>query len=214
MQMLEALVWAVIVYLEEHPNTPRLYQTHIAGIPGFLNYQYIPEITTEEWLDVPNIIREGGGDCEDLACMLVAQYYVDGIDALPRVRWRQLPTDAEKIRMKRGEHVDPSGAWRFHCLASVLGRAIRLPRMETLKRELFPSRLDPSSIYANPPEVEDPSALLGMSRYGEFLSGDYDPKKAERGLLNEARRCRDEGNTRAAKTLVLRANQLREEKGL
>lgn len=212
LQMLEALIWCDILHLQEHPDTPKLYQKDIQGIPGFRNFQYIPEIDTEEWLDFPQSIREGGGDCEDLACMLIAEYHMQGINALPRIRWRRLPTKAEIAAIKNGAVIDPedyTGSWRFHCLVTVLGRPINTWQ-DPKSHPYMPARLDPSAIYANPPTVEDPSVVLGMGKYAKYLSGNYDPKAAEEGLLNEARRSYNEGNIRAAKTLILRANTLRD----
>jgi hypothetical protein len=74
--LLEALVQVNGLWLRLNPTTPHPYR---AGI------QYIREDGTEEWLAIPEIIREGGGDCEDLACWLVAHYRASGIDRGARV---------------------------------------------------------------------------------------------------------------------------------
>ncbi len=52
--------------------------------------RYIREAGTEIWLDVPSIIAEGGGDCEDLACWRVAELRLAGHRARPYARWRRV----------------------------------------------------------------------------------------------------------------------------
>ncbi|MGH3054968.1 MAG: hypothetical protein ACRDL7_08335 [Gaiellaceae bacterium] len=66
--------------------------------------RYIPEFSSENWLTVPYIIANGGGDCEDLACWRAAELRLKGVDAKPDIRARQMS----------------NGAWRAHCI-------VRLP---------------------------------------------------------------------------------------
>jgi hypothetical protein len=58
---------------------PRLYQARV---------RYLHEEGTEEWLDIPHIVRAGWGDCEDLACWRAAELRRDGYAASPFVRFR------------------------------------------------------------------------------------------------------------------------------
>lgn len=50
--------------------------------------RYQREDGTEEWLDIPNIVDAGWGDCEDLACWRVAELRNQGVKASPYARWR------------------------------------------------------------------------------------------------------------------------------
>lgn len=60
-------------------KVPRLYDGDVV---------YRREESTEDWKDIPNILRDGYGDCEDLACFRIAEYQFRGIKALPYVTWR------------------------------------------------------------------------------------------------------------------------------
>lgn len=62
---------------------PRLYQSGV-------RYQSEPP-GKEDWLDIPTLYEAGIGDCEDLACALVAERRVyDGIRCLPHLRYKQI----------------------------------------------------------------------------------------------------------------------------
>lgn len=71
--LLECLVRLDLHYLYQHPDTPSIFD---AGV------RYAKEpIGSEEWLIIPEVIRRGVGDCEDLACWLAAEYRARGIMA-------------------------------------------------------------------------------------------------------------------------------------
>lgn len=65
-----------VQYLRDYPLTPNLYSSGVrykAEPPGI-----------EIWKDIPVVIRDRHGDCEDLACWLAAEYVVKrGIAAKP-----------------------------------------------------------------------------------------------------------------------------------
>lgn len=42
------------------------------------------------WRDIPNTLKAGNGDCEDLACWRVAELRHLGVDAIPWVSWRRV----------------------------------------------------------------------------------------------------------------------------
>lgn len=68
LQLFEALVTANIAYLHEHPETPRLFESGIRydeEAPG-----------SEDWQDIPETLKRGKGDCEDLACWRIAELRV------------------------------------------------------------------------------------------------------------------------------------------
>lgn len=58
---------------------PKLYDSGIL---------YQAEDGTENWQDIPHLLRKGYGDCEDLACFRVAEHMLNGVRALPYVTWR------------------------------------------------------------------------------------------------------------------------------
>jgi len=78
----EALCRANQEYLRAHPETPLLYESGI-------RYQVEPP-GHEDWADIPNIIRNGWGDCEDLGGWMVAECRERlHIPAKPFLRWRR-----------------------------------------------------------------------------------------------------------------------------
>jgi hypothetical protein len=178
--LLEALTRADVLYLETHPGTPGLYDPRILDVPGVRSLQYIPELKTENWLDVPAIMREGGGDCEDLSAFRCAEYRAQGIDANPFIRWRELP----------------DGNFRFHALC-------RLPEGY---QAIWPAWYRDAN---NDTRVEDPSANLGMYNYARLINGNFDPAESSAMFLARANAEADKGNTNAAATLRLRAQQVR-----
>lgn len=77
--LLEALTRINVEIMRSTP-VPPLYQ---AGV----RYQREPICRyCEEWRDCLEVIHQGGGDCEDLACYLAAEYQVRGIAARPFIR--------------------------------------------------------------------------------------------------------------------------------
>lgn len=62
--LLEVLTRIDELWLVLHPGWPRLYD---------LGVRYIREEGTEEWNALPEIVRERGGDCEDLSAALTAE---------------------------------------------------------------------------------------------------------------------------------------------
>lgn len=76
--LLEALVQHNIQYILAYRNVPKLYATDII---------YQPEPHSEIWRDIPTMILDGYGDCEDLACYRIAELNVMGIAAQPYIKW-------------------------------------------------------------------------------------------------------------------------------
>lgn len=79
--MLESLVLADVLFLQDNPETPGVYE---AGL------QYQPEeIGHDDWRDIPSVLDHSGGDCEDLACYRVAELRVRAGEACkPYVSWQ------------------------------------------------------------------------------------------------------------------------------
>lgn len=101
---MQALVEINILYLSDYPETPPLYETDVI---------YQTE-QTEQWKDVPRIIEDGWGDCEDLACWRIAELRHKGIAARPYIKWRASPTRPGMdryhavVRLPDGRIEDPS----------------------------------------------------------------------------------------------------------
>ena len=62
---LETLTRTNVRYLRSHPRTPLLYRAPV-------EYQMEP-IGAEHWADVPTVLGQGWGDCEDLAAWRAAE---------------------------------------------------------------------------------------------------------------------------------------------
>lgn len=118
--LLEALVWIDRIYLQEHPETPLLYQSGVRyKLPAQFEKESMPEVATvrdyldrtgaaksvvdafkqladsvgsgEHFRDIPRIIENGGGDCDNLASWRVAELREHGISCRPFITWRQRP---------------------------------------------------------------------------------------------------------------------------
>jgi hypothetical protein len=96
--LLEALVKCNMIWLESHPKAPKLYSSGV---------RYEHEEGTEEWLDIPNILKEGWGDCEDLAAWRIAELRSAGIKAKGYLRWLNRPS--EKITLYHVQVLLPDG---------------------------------------------------------------------------------------------------------
>lgn len=113
-------------YLDAHPHTPRLYDSHVSYVqpdqvtrpplaPGDLTQlralltrmQQEPEVQdlierilrgVEIFLDVPALYSRGKGDCNELAPVRIAELWQAGVDASPHL-----------IRERNGQ-----GGWTYH----------------------------------------------------------------------------------------------------
>jgi hypothetical protein len=80
--LLDALFNINRLWLKKYPKTTRLYSSGVV---------YRPEpVGRENWQDIPSVIRQGYGDCEDLACWRAAELVeTEGVAARPIYRWRR-----------------------------------------------------------------------------------------------------------------------------
>ena len=99
LHLMEALTQINARYLRENKSKlPTLYGSGVL---------YRREPGTEIWKDVPNILSDGHGDCEDLACWRIAELRGIGIAAQPYVKWKRKRHHALVIH-PNGKVEDPS----------------------------------------------------------------------------------------------------------
>ena len=88
--MLGALVAMDVDYLRANPRTPRLYSSGVV---------YEPEpADQEDWKTIDTVLRDGHGDCEDLAAWLAAERIVkDAIPARCAFRYRPVQVGGGRV---------------------------------------------------------------------------------------------------------------------
>lgn len=73
---LEALACADWCYLEEHPDTPSIYDC--LGSDAYV--LKVRPMGLDSWQDIPRTLELGSGDCKDFACWRVAELRKAGYD--------------------------------------------------------------------------------------------------------------------------------------
>ncbi len=73
--MLDNLFQVDCAYLEANPNTPLIYTKNLITKKHNLHYEQ-EEAGREDWQDIPTVLANGEGDCEDLACWRAAELVV------------------------------------------------------------------------------------------------------------------------------------------
>lgn len=118
--LLEALTRIDQLYLQNHPETPLIYQSGIKYIvPAQFDKVDVPQVTLikdfltkngasskvfdaldylynivgggEIFREIPRIIENGGGDCDNVASWRAAELRQLGIEAKPYITWRTRP---------------------------------------------------------------------------------------------------------------------------
>ncbi len=100
--LLDALVASNVDWLQRKPGTPGIYQ---AGV------RYRAEAGTEEWKIIPECMRDGLADCEDLAAWLCAELRVKGVAAKPYLEFKRYGNFYlyhVMVKLPNGEVLDPS----------------------------------------------------------------------------------------------------------
>lgn len=75
--LVRALCSLNVRYLRAHPHTPTLRQAKLRYISQ--------DVGCERLLTIPQILKQGGGDCDQLAPARAAELQVRGVDAWPEV---------------------------------------------------------------------------------------------------------------------------------
>ncbi len=93
--LLEALCLLNQFYLADHPETPLLYDLYREGkikykLPNQLDGDH-GQFMGETFRDIPRIIENGGGDCDNIASWRVAELRHLGIAAQPYITNRPRP---------------------------------------------------------------------------------------------------------------------------
>ena len=79
--LMEALAQANTEYIKRNKGqSPELYSSGVV-------YKRDP-IGIEIWKDIPAILKDGSGDCEDLASWRVAELRSQGVEARPYIKWK------------------------------------------------------------------------------------------------------------------------------
>lgn len=78
--LMECLSQINILWLKKN-KAPPLYKSGV-------RYEREPQ-GIENWQDIPHILANGVGDCEDLACWRIAELRLHGIKARPYIKWRR-----------------------------------------------------------------------------------------------------------------------------
>jgi hypothetical protein len=78
--LMEAMCAIDLLHLRQQ-HYPKLYESGVV---------YRREDGTENWLDIPSVIKAGWGDCEDLVFWRVAELRKDGVKAAPFAKWRRV----------------------------------------------------------------------------------------------------------------------------
>jgi hypothetical protein len=82
--LLSALTESNRVYLADNPYAPELYQS------GVIYRTCERGCDWDRWVDAPEALRDGYGDCKDLVCWRIAELGRAGVNAEPVV---QISTD-------------------------------------------------------------------------------------------------------------------------
>lgn len=99
---LECMVAINRLYLQTHPATPRLYNSGVVYAEEPHEDDSVAA-SEERIASIPEVLRLGWGDCDDLVAWLCAERQIrDNLPAQPRVVL---------------EHVSPDGSHHWHCLA-------------------------------------------------------------------------------------------------
>jgi hypothetical protein len=104
---LDALVRHNLLFLGAYDNIPPLYQSGVV---------YKPERGAENWQDIPTLLKNRFGDCEDLSCYRCAELQHMGIAARPYIKWRDTSDNAggttyhAVVHLPNGLVEDPSAA--------------------------------------------------------------------------------------------------------
>lgn len=130
--MLEGLVRANEAYLYVFPDTPSIYAQNVA-VTGhkfpflFKGARYTPELKSEDWLTLPYILANGGGDCEDLASADTAQRRMARFIAHYKATGKRDPRLIDRSAATadiRARYLPTIKAWRAHAITKLPGNKV------------------------------------------------------------------------------------------
>lgn len=102
-ELLRCLTSLDILYLQECPGTPKLYESGI---------RYVRDRPEEEdWQTIPSLLERGTGDCKSVVAYRVAELNVAGIKAFAQFRWAdRIGRDGKKHATFHIEVQHPDGS--------------------------------------------------------------------------------------------------------
>jgi hypothetical protein len=110
--MLEALVGADTLWLaEQMKHGKTLEELSIYKSPVIYK---LDERDSNDWLDIPNLLRRGYGDCKSLSAWRIAELRMAGVSARPFIRWPESALQPKRrvlhalVRWPGGKIEDPS----------------------------------------------------------------------------------------------------------
>lgn len=136
-QLLDVMVFANAVLLRCHPEIPSIYEL---GRQGIIRYQREPP-GLELFNGILQVIRDGGGDCDDLASARVAELQVRGSKYYPN-------GEPAKIHLVRFDQ--PGKGLLYHV------QVLRAPTPEAPKGFIE----DPSVVLGMPVPMNAPKAIV------------------------------------------------------
>lgn len=164
---LEATVRANQEELKAHPHIPLLYESGV-------RYQQEPK-GREDWADIPTVMKQRWGDCEDLAAWLCAELRtVWGVPCRPFLRFRKKDGNYHYHALL----ILPSGyRWDWEIVRKGIKPVMGPSGKPLLKKVRKP-------FYKPPFKFEDPSLRLGMkgtfshqNAYPEIIKKAADPAR-------------------------------------
>jgi hypothetical protein len=209
--MLDALVKCNRIYLQNNPDTPLIYHSGIkykvpsqfdaSGTEIAIVREFVERIGTvpdkvraaldvlesmtagERFRDIPRIIANGGGDCDNVAAWRCAELNELGIAAQPYITWRKRPDGGTTyhviVRWPDGSSEDPSLLLGMGGPERDAERADEVRKLEERSRDFVKSLMTPGAAA--------PSTIFG---YGRAAGGDPEeghPQKRGVARLREAK---------------------------
>lgn len=88
--ILDALAVANFEYLREHPDTPALYMSGV-------RYKDDAYGDIDYWKDIPTVLRDGHGDCDDLVPWRIAELWQAGYRNAKSIAHLQRDTEGNTL---------------------------------------------------------------------------------------------------------------------
>lgn len=104
-RLVAELAWVNQAWLRMHPEVPHLYASGVRYVERGLN------ACGDDWRDIPEILTQGEGVCEDLSAWRIAELRNHGIDAEPlltSMSTKSMVVYHVRVLLPDGQIEDPS----------------------------------------------------------------------------------------------------------